>query len=651
MPLSQRKSSRARDYGILIVFSARQFSAFLLLFGCFTCAAFSQRSNLDPMRTVTDLATSYETAPGTGVLIFKLFSERSRAHLDRQAVLKLVNLADNSTLWQTSDGGSHGVFTNIAYGNYAIEVSAVGYLSARKEIRVVNSLAPLETEMVLDRDPSAVNLDLADAIMSPKARKQAKHAISLLKSGKLAQAQQLLDRAHQLAPESPDINFLLGYLYFQKKDFTQAGTYLGTAATLNPHHGQALALLGRTGLERKDYPAARSALEQAVLADEDNWMPHNLLADAYLHQQNYDQAHHEAELAINKGKVLAAPAQLVLGESLAGLGRDQEAMQALNTFVQQAPHDPMAGQVQGLIAEIKNHSSGSPDESTSISEAHISSIDPLAAVPAPGLSMKSWHPAGVDEIKPAVAPDVACPSDHVIEESAKRVEEFVQDIARFAAVEDLFHQALDNYGIPIRTQTRKYNYVAAISESKPGSLSVDEYRAAKLDVNGFPDHIASLGFAAMALVFHPHMRDTFAMICEGLGDWKGQASWLVHFQQRDDRPNRLHTYKIGTQIYPVALKGRAWITADKFQIARIESDMVEPMPGIQLLSEHQVVEYGPVPFPKKNTALWLPKSAEIFFDFRKHRYYRRHSFDHYMLYSVETDERRKEPGAPAVNKN
>ena len=136
------------------------------------------------------------------------------------------------------------------------------------------------------------------------------------------------------------------------------------------------------------------------------------------------------------------------------------------------------------------------------------------------------------------------------------------------------------------------------------------------------------------------------MTCEGLGDWHGQTTWLVHFRQRQDRPNRMHSYRIGDQEYSVDLKGRAWITPDKFQIVRIESEMVNPMPAIRLLSEHEVVEYGPIPFPSKNTSLWLPKSAEIYFDFRKHRYYRRHSFDHYMLYSVDTQEKRKEPVAP-----
>ena len=141
------------------------------------------------------------------------------------------------------------------------------------------------------------------------------------------------------------------------------------------------------------------------------------------------------------------------------------------------------------------------------------------------------------------------------------------------------------------------------------------------------------------------------MNCEGLSDWHGQSVWLVHFRQRDDRPARIHDYKVGAKIYAVKLKGRAWITTDKFQIVRIESELVSPMKPIQLLSEHQIVEYGPVPFQKKNMELWLPKTAEIYFDFRHHRYYRRHSFDHYMLFAVDSQEKRKEPkAAPPLSK-
>ena len=596
---------------------------------------------------------SYATAPNTGVLIFKVFAERSGARLDRQALLKLVNLATQSETWQTTESGSEGpyaesaslgVFTNVPYGNYDVEVSAVGYLSTHKQLDVVGTMVQQHIEILLQRDPAAISLDVTDTRLTAKARKQAKRAVSALKSGNLNEAQKQLDEASKSTPSSSDLNFLLGYLYFQKKDYTQAGNYLSTATALNPHNGQALTLLGRTGLERQDYPTARSALEQAVLADAENWVPHDLLANTYLHQKNYAKARDEAQVAISKGKRAAGSAQLVLGEALVNLGQSQEGVQALKAFLEESPRHPVAGQVRALIAEVEeSNSTASPVENPSQAKVKLTGVDPLLALPAPKLSLRAWQPPGIDDIKLSVAPGVTCPADNVIDESGKRVQELVADVTRFAAVEDLFHQALDEYGSPLRTETRKYNYVASISEIEPGFLSVDEYRADKLDLHGYPDSIASTGFAALALVFHPHMRDNFEITCEGLGDWHGLPTWLIHFRQRDDRPSRMHSYKVGNQIHPVGLKGRAWITADKFQIVRIEAEMVSPMPEIQLLSEHQVVEYGPVPFPRKNTTLWLPKSAEIYFDFRKHRYYRRHSFDHYMLYSVDTEEHRKEP--------
>lgn len=606
-------------------------------------------SSPDPTTTpgnLTETLSSYLTRPGTGVLVLSVFAERTTSRLDRQALLTLVNLADHSAVWTTTEDNAKGVLADIPYGRYDLEVSAVGYLSSHKEVVVNDSMRPLETEVVLHRDPTAINLDVTDSVMSPKARKETKHAITLLKSNKLDAAQKQLDAAYKLSPSSPDLNFLLGYLYFQRKQYGQAGNYLATAANLSPHNAQALTLLGRNGLERRDYPAARSALEQAVLADADNWLPHDLLADTYLHQQNYSQARDEAQIAITKGKNLASPAQIVLGEAMVGLGRNEEGIRALNAFLQQSPTDPLAEPVRSLIAELnKPVASHNVSQSPTTSPAHMTAIDPLAAVAAPTLAVKAWEPPGVDDIKPVTAPSVSCPTDHVIDEAGKRTEELVADVERFAAIEDLFHQSLDAYGIPVRTETRKYNYVASITEPEPGTLSVNEYREEKLTTEGYPDHIASLGFAAMALVFHPHMRDSFEMVCEGLGDWRGQASWLIHFRQRDDRPNRMQSYRIGNNDYPVALKGRAWITADKFQIVRVEAELVHPVAEIQLLSEHQIVEYGPVPFPKKNTALWLPKNVEIYLDFRKHRYYRRHSFDHYMLYSVDTEEKRKEPGA------
>jgi hypothetical protein len=97
-------------------------------------------TNLDPLRRT---ATIYSTLPGTGVLVFTVYNERKGVHLDRQALLKLVSPSSQSPVWQTTlEDTSQGVFANLAYGNYNVEVSAVGYLSSQREVQVPNSLSP-----------------------------------------------------------------------------------------------------------------------------------------------------------------------------------------------------------------------------------------------------------------------------------------------------------------------------------------------------------------------------------------------------------------------------------------------------------------------------------------------------------------------------
>ena len=646
-----RVFSPMRRFGLPAFILDRLILVFLLV--CWAVASYAQGAGPTTDSGLRDRTLQYLSAPGTGIVVATVSSEKKGALLGRQALLELLSRSTQTKTWQTTnetvqgafeDHVSQGVFTNVAYGEYDIEVSAVGYLSERRQLQVVNSWAPVQLKFTLKRDPEAINLDAPGIGISAKGRKELKRGVSALKSNNLKEAEKQLGAAYQSDPSSSDVNFLLGYLYYEKRDYGRAADYLRSATTISPRNAQALTLLGRAGLQQRDYSAARSALERAVMFDGDNWQPHNLLADTYLHQGNFDHARDEARVSIEKGKMHASPAQLVLGEALASLGDDKAGVEALNRFLVEAPLHPMAGQVRGLIAEIEEHAAN-PAAAVAAERgpSKLVGVDPFEALGAPILSANSWQPPGIDDIKLNVAAGAICPAGQVIYESGKRVQELVEDVTRFAAVEDLFHQRLDAYGLPIRTETRKFNYVASISEQQPGYLSVDEYRADKLELAGYPDQIASSGFAALALVFHPHMRDNFEMKCEGLGDWRGQPSWLVRFQQREDRPSRIHSYKVGTQIHPVNLKGRAWITAGKFQIVRIEAELIRPMPEIQLLSEHQVVEYGPVPFVIKTTTLWLPKSAEIYFDFRRHRYYRRHSFDHYMLFAVDSDEKRKEP--------
>jgi tetratricopeptide (TPR) repeat protein len=595
--------------------------------------------DIDAMRQ-NQRVTIYDTPPNTAVIVVHSFAEEKPANLDRSARVDLTNLGNHLGVSQIVRGRDEAVFANTALGRYTISVTAVGYLSASQEISVLSPVKQ-DIDIVLHRDPSSISLSEASGLMPPKARKEASRAVSLLKSGDLAKAEKRLKTAYVLAPSNADLNFLLGYLYFQKNDYAQAAAYLGTAASLNPHSAQTLTLLGRTKLAVKNYPEAQSALEQAILVDPEEWQAHDLLANTYLHQKEFSKALNEAQAAVAKsaryGKNASGAAQLTLGQALIGLGQKDEGIQALRVFLKQSPPENMIEPVRALIAKVEES-----DQTPAGGSETTTSPDPLMAVTKTALSIQTWRPPDIDDVKPTLEPGATYSCAQVLAGAGQRVEELVQDVTRFSADENLFHKSLDGVGLSNHAETRKYNYAAAIS-SKSGSVLIEDYSEDRVPQAGYPDGIGSTGFVMLALVFHPEMQADFDFDCEGQGKWSGKPSWLVHFRQRPDRPNRMQDYNLAGKIYRVDLKGRAWISSETSQIVHIEADIVNPMHEIQMLSEHQVVEYGPVPFAKKSTMLWLPKNVEIYFDFRKHRYYRHYTFDHFMLFDVDATEKVKLP--------
>ena len=582
---------------------------------------------------------------GRSLVVAVLDDNKSR--LDRQAVVKLHDRVRDIEFWRTTSEASELMFCNMEMGDYDVEASAVGYLTGHEDLRLTNPTVPASTrlDILLRKDPSAVELGGSVDAIPERERKDANRAVYDLKSGNLGDAQKRLDRIYKAAPSSTQVNFLFGYLFVQLKDMEKAESYLNRAAALDPRRVQTLSLLGRVQLQREHYSDAQKTLEKAVSVDTGFWMAHNLLADTYLREKDYEKARQQAQMALDEGKGGASAAQLVLGQALVEIGRTDDGVQALKSFLQANPDNPAKNEVQRLIAKAENRAPAPVSAGNSTTEVHSGDLA-LAASP-PSLPANSWAPPGVDDAKPWVAEDVACPSDDVINSSGERVKQLVDNITRFAAIENLVHERLDPAGNPTSKETRKFDYVASITEPQPGTLMTEEYRDSQYGVYDLPDNIVTVGFVTLALIFHPDMRDNFQMTCEGLGTWGGQPTWIMHFRQRDDKPSRFADYKVGQQKYPMKLKGRAWITASNFQIVRIESDLVGPLPLLPV--QHQIAEYGPIHFAKKNVDVWLPETVDIYLDLNKHRYHRRHSFEHYMLFSVDSDE--KKPANKPANKD
>lgn len=573
--------------------------------------------------------------------------------IGEQALVKLYSDTNNTNTWGTTQKRSEAEFDNVPPGDYEIEASAAGFQSGTQTLTVMSAHEVFTVLVRLKLDASgSTPMIKPGQLLAPKAQKETEKGLSALKAGNLNDAQKHLDNAFKIAPTNADVAFLLGYLYLQKKDKDQARAYFEKAVSFNPQHARALTSLGELYIDDGNYQAATDPLEKAVSADPGHWQAHWMLASAYLHQHELEKSVEQAKLAIQTGKGAANNAELVLGDALAGLGKSKEAIDAFQTFLEANPKSEVDGAVRDAIAKLQ-----APPKIEVVSQpapAPMSSgtVPNLTTTTAPdaNLSLPAWGPPNVDDEKPVLAAGTKCPADHVIDMAGRRVKELVDNLSNFDATENVVHENLDVLGKPIDKETRKYDYTATISEPQKDFINVEETRNGLTDKGGFPGGIATKGLPALAFVFHPDRRQDFDMVCEGLGQWDGQATWLVHFRQRPDKPSRELTFELKDGSYNADLKGRAWISASNYQIVRLEADLVNPLRNIQLLTEHQTVEYKPVQFKKANTVVWLPAEADVYVDFLHQRFHRRHSFSHFMLFSVGTSQKIGQPKVPDTTK-
>jgi hypothetical protein len=259
----------------------------------------------------------------------------------------------------------------------------------------------------------------------------------------------------------------------------------------------------------------------------------------------------------------------------------------------------------------------------------------------------TWAPPDVDSEKIELDPTTKCDLAQVIQSASQRVEELVQNLDRYTATENIEHFELSPTGTKRSRETRKFNYLVEIHQVGTTDLDVEEHRTGWMPtekIRGYPErtefpgNIETAGLPMLALIFHPRLQPRYEFTCEGLGSWKGRQAWVVHFRQRADQTNSMLTYRVGDRSAPVALKGRAWIDADTSQIVAMESDILQPVFELQLSRDHQLIEYGPVRFRDKPLELWLPKSADWYCALKNHRYYRRHAFSNFLLFSVDDKE-------------
>ena len=255
----------------------------------------------------------------------------------------------------------------------------------------------------------------------------------------------------------------------------------------------------------------------------------------------------------------------------------------------------------------------------------------------------AWVPPDVDTFRPPVAEGIDCPLGEIVSEAGARVEEFWNNLNQVTATETIQHQTVKRSGTLGSPEIAKYEYVASVDRMRNGTVNFDEYRRPVGDTfrsatDGSNDVSVANAFIHL-LVFLPRYAGNFRLTCEGLGTWRGQPAWQIHFEERPDRAASMNVLILHGKRYSPRIRGRAWVLTGSYQVIRVETDLVDPILEARLRLWHQVIEYSPRAVPTGGQEAWLPSTSEFYMEFRRHRFYRRHSYNNFHLFLVNVHQK------------
>lgn len=551
--------------------------------------------------------------------------------LKSMAVVTLYSAAGLPISTATTKG-TQALFTQLAPGQYYVEVEAPGYWKMREDTLVDGSVG--ETIVKLSLSPATAGSSPPvyshTPLLKPEVQKDLNKAVEALKSNHLDSAQKLMKPVLRAAPNHPDVLYVMGMLADKRSDTADAQRYWEKAMSLDPNHGVSVYALGQSYLREGNYAKAAELGQKALTMDPNSWKAHSLLASVAFRQDHYGEAVSHAERALELGKEKAASISIVLAQSLAVQGQREQAIQVLHQFLATKPDSANAETANQLLTRLQ--SNADKFVITGSASAMVP-IETLKNEPSP--FVERWIPANVDDAVPPVEPGAACDLGDVLARAGQQLQRLPDILDRFSATERLEQQTVNEKGIVAKAQTISYSYVVSIRETRHGFLNVEEFRNGTDEASVFPDHFATRGLPAQVFVFHPYYRDEFEMKCEGLARQGSGFAWQIRFEQKKEFPSRIQVHYLNGKRYPVPLKGRAWIDAANYQVIHLDTDLREPVKAAGLYAQHTDIEYGPVRFRKDNLDLWLPIRADFYVQTKGHRVHRRHDFNDYFLFAVE----------------
>jgi hypothetical protein len=225
------------------------------------------------------------------------------------------------------------------------------------------------------------------------------------------------------------------------------------------------------------------------------------------------------------------------------------------------------------------------------------------------------------------------------------VEEFFRDFSSTAATELVRQTRLDKKGRPRGVRSEEFYYLFLHRPGTDGGPWLDEYRSDSLghlaDPGGLgAGYMVTSGFATGLIVFHPRIQPGMSFRFLGRQKLAGHPACVIAFAQRpkESKPLGIFRTSLGTKRAELYLQGIAWISIDQHQVLRLRSDLLHPVPEVQLTRETTEIDYRPHRFSGSPKVFYLPDRVIVSVDWANKQLRNEHILSGFKLFKVEAGE-------------
>jgi hypothetical protein len=124
----------------------------------------------------------------------------------------------------------------------------------------------------------------------------------------------------------------------------------------------------------------------------------------------------------------------------------------------------------------------------------------------------------------------------------------------------------------------------------------------------------------------------------------GRETYVIAFAQQPTKARLNGTFESSEQRATIFSQGLAWIDSQTYQITRLRTDLLKPLPEVNLQRETTEIVFGEVQFKGLTSGFWVPQQVTVSVDWNGRQFRNEHRYSEFKRFNVEATEKIRELG-------